>query len=243
MSLPALETVLAVTFALANMGWIWSRGAQLWVDYVPGPPPKEKYLVVWPLILGMLVFLIGVVAPRGAPGGWGWPIGSSAPATTVGAGLALPIGMTLATLGPLAAAIDSRSQRLPDLLTAFMGIEVFIAILITPLLTVTSQAWYPAIFAATAVWVFPLALGRTLRQVGLGDVKIAAVLGAALGTSSFRVAVLGLSAAFVAAAIYALVPKSSRRSSSRIALGPFLIGGALLSWCLAGLGTANPVFA
>jgi leader peptidase (prepilin peptidase)/N-methyltransferase len=67
--------------------------------------------------------------------------------------------------------------------------------------------------------------------MGFGDVKLAGVLGAALGYLSYLALVIGAFAGFVLGAVLGLALILSRRGSrkSAIPFGPFMIAGALLA--------------
>ena len=67
--------------------------------------------------------------------------------------------------------------------------------------------------------------------MGFGDVKLAGVLGAALGYLSYLALVIGAFVGFVLGAVLGLALILSRRGSrkSAIPFGPFMIAGALLA--------------
>jgi leader peptidase (prepilin peptidase) / N-methyltransferase len=126
--------------------------------------------------------------------------------------------------------IDVAVQRLPDQLTAaaFTGALA--------LLTVAALAGHQpgrlarATIAAAALACFYLALCLLWPGgMGLGDAKIAASVGLALGWISWGALCTGTFTGFALAAVYggALITAGKASRSSQLALGPFVLIGAL----------------
>ena len=93
------------------------------------------------------------------------------------------------------------------------------------------SAFLRAVEAAGAVYVVFLVLALiSPRSLGMGDVRLAALLGAYLGFRSWPLVYLGLLAGFLVAAVVAVVLLAARRATRTTALpfGPALILGALL---------------
>jgi leader peptidase (prepilin peptidase) / N-methyltransferase len=138
----------------------------------------------------------------------------------------------LALLGIPLAVIDVRSRRLPDLLTlpAFAGVIL--------LLGAGAAADHQlghfgrAIGGAAALAGFYLAL-MVIRPggMGLGDVKLAASVGAVLTWVSWQALLAGTFVAFVSFAACGLVLIAIRRATrkSELPFGPFLLMGALVA--------------
>lgn len=143
----------------------------------------------------------------------------------VGAALAAVLVATTA-----AAVVDARTGRIPDRLVAVAalpptwvaGWAVLSGPDLEPLAAVASGA---AVFAA------PVLLTHLVSpsSIGFGDVKLAAVLGAALGLVEPR---LGLVALCLAAAVTATVGLIRRRPS--LPFGPGLVLGATMALVIAG---------
>lgn len=80
-----------------------------------------------------------------------------------------------------------------------------------------------------------LSLARGSLALGLGDVKLAAVLGMALGWFGWAPVVIGMYAGFLVGGVFALVLLVTRRVSLRghLAYGPPMMVGALLGLLVA----------
>jgi leader peptidase (prepilin peptidase) / N-methyltransferase len=72
---------------------------------------------------------------------------------------------------------------------------------------------------------------------GFGDVKLALVLGAALGWYGWAVLVIGFVVGLVPVGVYGLTLMILRhpRRKSAVAMGPYLLGGAFLGVLLGAL--------
>ena len=82
-------------------------------------------------------------------------------------------------------------------------------------------------------------LGWRLKQMGMGDLKLAPVVGFILGTMSLTTAMFGLFLAFIAAGIQGTVAKTYMRKVRRIPFGPSMLGASMVAWILASLGTPS----
>lgn len=140
----------------------------------------------------------------------------------------------LAAFGVAAALVDVAVQRLPDVLTwpCLAGVVAFSCGQAAASGSLSTSVRTVAAGASTAGLFLILALAF---DVGLGDVKISASTGAALGYLSWSAAVAGCAAGFVLAGLYAAVALVERRTSlsARLALGPFLVAGAFLALAVA----------
>jgi leader peptidase (prepilin peptidase)/N-methyltransferase len=136
----------------------------------------------------------------------------------------------LCAAGPPLAASDLTGHRLPDKLT-------LPAIAMTAVL-LTAASWQLDDFAAlvrtaiaaAAAGTFFLALALLTRQVGGGDIKLAALTGMLPGWLGWNHFVLALLSGLLLAALTAGVLVATRRISRRdpLPLGPFLLAGALI---------------
>ncbi|OAA25904.1 leader peptidase (prepilin peptidase) / N-methyltransferase [Frankia sp. EI5c] len=149
----------------------------------------------------------------------------------------LPAYLYLTVVGVTLATIDLRVHRLPDLIV-LPSYGVLAVLLVLP--TVGEGAagrWPRALAAGFVVWLLYGAL-HLLPGAGLGrgDVKLAGLLGLALGWLGWSEVAVWLVAATVLAGFWVLVLLILRRVSRRdpIAYGPFLLTGALVAVLCAG---------
>lgn len=173
-----------------------------------------------------------------------------APVWTVAAG-ALVTGLLGATIGPaplllvllpaallgiLLAVIDLRCLRLPDPLVALLAAATVLPLSAAALLsgdpTRLGRAALAALLSGTVYLIIALLPGAGL---GLGDVKLATVLGFTLGFLGWPALMVGLLAPHLINGPIALVLLLTRRAERRTALplGPALLAGALLGCLLA----------
>lgn len=143
----------------------------------------------------------------------------------------LPAYVVLAAVSVVLVVVDVAHHRLPNRVL-YPG-AVASAVLLAVAADVRHDWWdvLRAVEAAGAVYVvfFVLAL-ISPRSLGMGDVRLAALLGAYLGFRSWPLVYLGLLAGFVVAAVIAVVLLAARRATRTTALpfGPALILGTLL---------------
>ena len=140
-------------------------------------------------------------------------------------------------LGVALAAIDIAVQRLPDPLT-LPAYPILIA-----LLAVAAIAGHDAAALVRALLgglvlsggYLLLALARP-GQLGGGDIKLAGLVGLALGWLGWSTLITGATLGFVFSAISSLALLAMRRVrlDSAISFGPFLFGGALLAAIMRG---------
>ncbi len=123
-------------------------------------------------------------------------------------------------------------QRLPDRLT----LPAYPALVL--LLAVTAAAeHHPGALVRALLGGVALAGGYLILamlragQLGGGDIKLAGLVGLALGWLGWRTLYIGASLGFVLAAIVGVVLLATRRATMRTAIsfGPYLLGGALLA--------------
>lgn len=143
----------------------------------------------------------------------------------------------LGTVGVGLAMIDIDVLRLPDRLTlpAYPAIVALLA-----LAAAADDA--PGALAEALIGGLVLAGGYLLLallsagQVGGGDVKLAGLVGMALGWLGGRTVFIGASLAFALAAVVGLALLASRKATLRssIGFGPYLLGGALVAILISG---------
>lgn len=144
----------------------------------------------------------------------------------------LPAYLYLAAISVALAFIDLDTKRLPDVIT-IPSYPVMVGLLLIP--TLIDGQWGQlgrAALGGVALFGFYLLLVLIWPAgMGLGDVKLAGVLGMALGWLGWGVLAVGAFAAFLLGAVVGIgmmaAGKAGRRSA--IPFGPFMVAGALLA--------------
>jgi leader peptidase (prepilin peptidase)/N-methyltransferase len=233
----------AVTGACAGAaagGWL--RAVIFRLSVPAGEPDRTACPRCGHVVLGGRWWL-GALAPTGrcarCRGRLGAPAGivelAAATGTAAAAGAvgprpeALAFGL-LALLGVALAAIDLAVHRLPDRLT-LRAYPPLIALLAVAAVAEGTPARLGTALAAGAVTALAYLVLVLIRpdQLGLGDVKLAGLLGIALGWFGWRAALVGSTLAFVGCAlagICLLVTKRGRLTSA-VPLGPFMVTGTV----------------
>ena len=119
----------------------------------------------------------------------------------------------------VAALVDAAEHRLPNALVAGAAIPVVVAVAVDGSAGLLRSAALGGLLVATPMLVTHLV---TPSGMGFGDVKAAAVLGAAMGLIDVESALLALVLGLAAGAAWGV----GRRARS-IALGPALVAGAV----------------
>ncbi len=144
----------------------------------------------------------------------------------------------LGAVGVPLAVIDVAVQRLPDrlTLTAIPALTLLLAGA-----AITSSKTGPLIRSLLCGLVFAatfllLALIRP-GQLGGGDIKLAALLGVALGWLGWPTLLAGAAIGFILGGVGGLALLAMRRTTmqGQIAFGPFLLGGALIAMLASGI--------
>ena len=201
------------------------------------------------VLAGLLGLLVGAVDNRIA-GRYPWGSGNTARAvrlpvvelgtaalfvlTAVRFGLSweLPAFLFLVGVGVLLAVIDARHKTLPNRVT-LPAIGIAAALLAVAALGTGEWASLgrAALGAVVLFVVFFVLVMISPRSIGMGDAKLAALLGLYLGWLGTAVLVLGVAAGFVVQALLALILLATRRIGLRgqLPFGPaMLLGAALL---------------
>src|SRR5215472_13133267 len=145
----------------------------------------------------------------------------------------------LGVVGIALAAIDLHVQRLPDRVT--LPAYGALLVLLAAAALLGHHAWplTRAVLAGLALGGAFLVLGL-IRPGGIGggDIKLAGLVGIALGWLGWRAVFDGAALGFVLAGIAGLALLATRRVTlrSHISFGPYLVGGALLAMLAAGPG-------
>jgi leader peptidase (prepilin peptidase)/N-methyltransferase len=153
----------------------------------------------------------------------------------------LPAFLFLAGVGVLLALIDARYKTLPNRVT-LPAIGTGAALLAVAALA--TGEWPPlaraALGAVVLFVVFFVLVLLSPRSIGMGDAKLAALLGLYLGWLGTSILVLGVAGGFVVQALLALILLSTRRIGLRgeLPFGPAMLLGAALviGWSGAVLG-------
>jgi leader peptidase (prepilin peptidase)/N-methyltransferase len=149
--------------------------------------------------------------------------------TSVAAGVTTPVLMPAVLLGVLLAEVDLRCLRLPDPLVAALAVAVAV-----PLTIVDGSGARLGRAAAAAGVVLLLHLVIALLPgggLGLGDVKLAGVLGLLLGWTGWPTVLIGLALPHLLNLPVVLILLIRRRIGRRTPLpfGPALLAGAFLA--------------
>ncbi|RNH94183.1 peptidase A24 [Micromonospora aurantiaca] len=136
--------------------------------------------------------------------------------------------------GVLLAAVDVAVRRLPTSAISAAALPVGVVLVSQAATTGQAHTLVTAVLAAAALGGLYLALVLVAGSgMGMGDVRLAALLGAALGAAGWPAVLLGGLLPFVLAVPEALARLALRRAPS-LAFGPYLVAGALMAAVLGG---------
>jgi leader peptidase (prepilin peptidase)/N-methyltransferase len=150
----------------------------------------------------------------------------------IGLTWALPAFLYLTAVGVALTFIDLDTKRLPNALT-LSSYPVMAGLLLLP--AVADGAWSAygrALLGGVALFAFYLVLALVYPAgMGLGDVKLAGVLGMALAWLGWGVWLVGAFLGFLLGAVVGLGLMAVRRAGRRTAIpfGPFMVAGTLLA--------------
>jgi leader peptidase (prepilin peptidase) / N-methyltransferase len=161
-------------------------------------------------------------------------------ALRLGASPALPAFCYLGAAGVALALIDTRCQRLPDLLTLPSYPAGLVLLGIAALTTPDGgRHFLTGLAGLAAAWLLFLAQALIYPAgIGWGDVKLSGLLGLYLGWLGVSTLLAGLILGYLLAAVAGLALLAARRATrkSQLPFGPFLLAGALAAILLSGLG-------
>jgi leader peptidase (prepilin peptidase) / N-methyltransferase len=156
-------------------------------------------------------------------------------AGAVGAAPELPAFLYLGAVGVLLALIDLDVRRLPDALTRPSYVAGIVLLGLAALVEQDAEAMARALLGALALFAFYLLLAFiNPAGMGMGDVKLAGILGLYLGWLGWGQLIAGAFLAFLLGSLVGLALMATRRAGlkSRIPFGPFMLLGALaaIAW-------------
>lgn len=149
----------------------------------------------------------------------------------------LPALLVFAAASTVLAVVDLVEKRLPNAVIAPALIAVAVLLVVAAALT---GEWLRLVWAlAGAAGMFAAYLVLALispRSMGMGDVKLAALIGAVLGWFGLSCWLVGLLAAFIVGGVVAIVALALRRVTLRgsIPFGPSMLVGAMVAVVLCG---------
>ena len=197
-------------------------------DQRPSPSAQSTYPTLRrPALLAVIPQSLLALALCGFCAWWGTT------ADALGATLvAVPV---YAMLGS-AASVDAVSHLLPNRLLGTTAIWLAacgaVAVLVNP---GSIRDAFRAVLCALAVGAIGLLLAFIGSGLGLGDVKLGALIGLWLGWHGAPILVACLCTGIILGGLAAILMLLTRRAGrkSSIAYGPYLIAGALMGWPLA----------
>ncbi|WP_022891208.1 prepilin peptidase [Agromyces subbeticus] len=149
----------------------------------------------------------------------------------------LPALLAFAACATVLSIVDLAEHRLPNAVV-FPALGA-VAVLLVPA-SWAGSAWLPMLWAlAGAAAMFAVYLLLALispSSMGMGDVKLALVIGLLVGWFGLSTWLLGLLGAFVVGGVIAIIALALRRVTLRgsIPFGPSMLAGALLALLVVG---------
>lgn len=175
----------------------------------------------WPLLSGILATASTLLAWRTTP-------------STMEEVVLLAAWQLLACVGLLLACIDIAVRRLPTPIVLAAGGGLVAVVCVAAI--VSCQPWVLAnsLAAGGALAVVYLVLALLGGGLGMGDVRLAGLLGLALGTGGWTVVLFGAVLPYLLAIPSALARTWRGRGAEaqHLPFGPYLVAGALLAMCV-----------
>ncbi|MDO5493877.1 MAG: A24 family peptidase [Nesterenkonia sp.] len=170
--------------------------------------------------------MIGLLGEMFSSGGW-----------SAAAGILLILGLSGSTVcALLLTVVDLREHRLPNRIVYPWTATTAGLLLIVSLVMGDVGVWGRALLAGV-VWSLGFLVVKLIHppSIGMGDVKLAAVLGLWAGFVGWSTLGAAVVVSFLLGGVVSLVLLVTRRAnrSTRIPFGPFLLGGtalALVMW-------------
>jgi leader peptidase (prepilin peptidase)/N-methyltransferase len=152
-------------------------------------------------------------------------------ALRVGADAVLPAFLAVMAAGTAIAIVDLREKRIPNHMLLIAAPVVAVLLLAGVLMRGEPERLLAVLAGAAAMFAlyFVLALIAP-AAMGMGDVKLAALLGAALGAAGLTAWLVGLLAAYLIGGVVAVITLVTGRVGWRgsIPFGPWMVAGALI---------------
>ena len=151
----------------------------------------------------------------------------------------LPAFLYLAAIGVALTLIDIEHRRLPNSIVLPAYPVLAVLLVLAAVAKGDVERLIPAAIGGAALFAFYFTIAFVYPAgMGFGDVKLAGVLGLALGWIGWGALVVGAFAAFVVGAVVGLVVMRVRRTGRRstIPFGPFMLLGAAI-----GIGWGEPL--
>ncbi|WP_230394901.1 prepilin peptidase [Plantactinospora alkalitolerans] len=142
--------------------------------------------------------------------------------------------LLLACAGLLLACVDVTVRRLP---TPFvLATAAILAGLVGVAASTARQPWMlvNSLAASSALAGVYLLLALVGGGMGMGDVRLAAVLGLVLGTAGWTAVLLGATLPYLLAMPSAVMRLRRDPKQRHLPFGPYLVAGAILAVCLTG---------
>ena len=138
--------------------------------------------------------------------------------------------IAMALLGPTMAAVDIREYRLPDLLTLATGTAAVIgSVTVCAFESDWSRLIFSTVYALAAAGAFYVLALLTSGGIGLGDIKLLAVIGFTVGLNGWQMLVYCIATAFIIGAVVAIVARLKQTEVKELPFGPFLIVATLIT--------------
>ena len=160
---------------------------------------------------------------------WFPGVATSSLAALIGAFLFLAAFLYLAAVSVALALIDVDHHRLPNSIVLPSYLVGVVLLGASGVLSMNYSALLTSVIGAAAMFGFYFLLVLVYpRGMGMGDVKLAGVLGLFLGFLGWHQLVVGLFAAFLVGGVFALVLMMLSRASRKTAIpfGPWMLLGA-----------------
>lgn len=203
---------------VSTIWWLWARGWFIHRNYMAGEQlrPMSRNAFVWTsAIIGAMTLIVSHQRP-GAPG-----------------------IIVVAMVGFASSYIDVRTHKLPNVFTVVMAWGALIGWLTA--FVVDSSTFVERLTVSVIgalIWALPMIIVRVVGgQIGMGDLKLAPILGAVVGMVGIPAAVFSFLLTYISAGLSALwlLFTGSTSVRSRIPLGPWMVGSAIAGHILWGI--------
>jgi leader peptidase (prepilin peptidase)/N-methyltransferase len=156
-------------------------------------------------------------------------------ALRVGMDAVLPAYLAVTAAGTAISIVDLREKRIPNRMLIVAAPVVALLLVAGLLLTGEPARLLAVLIGAAALFVLYFVIALVVpAAMGMGDVKLAAVLGGVLGAAGLTGWLVGLLAAFLVGGIVAVIALIAGRVGWRgsIPFGPWMVVGAVIGLAL-----------